>query len=53
MCISFTLRIRSFPFPLVTEGDYELDEIENTQVMSKGDQELGEKGLDNQGQVSD
>ena len=37
------------------EADYELDEIENTQVLSKGDQELGEQGLEidgNQGQVS-
>ena len=54
--ISFSLRIRSFPFPLVNmEADYELDEIENTQVLSKGDQELGEQGLEidgNQGQVS-
>jgi len=38
------------------EAEYELDEIENTQVMGKGDQELGEQGLEidgNQGQVSD
>ena len=37
------------------EAGYELDEIENTQVLSKGDQELGEQGLEidgNQGQVS-
>jgi len=56
MRISFSLRIRSFPFPLVMEADYELDEIENTQVMGKGDQELGQQGLEidgNQGQVSD
>ena len=38
------------------EDDLELAEIENTQGIGKGDQELGEKGLDidgNQGQVSD
>lgn len=38
------------------EDDLELAEIENTQDISKQDQELGEKGLDiddSQGQVSD
>ena len=38
------------------EDDLELAEIENTQDIGKGDQELGQQGLDiddNQGQVSE
>ena len=57
LCNSFlSSRIQSLSFPLVMEDDLELAEIENTQGIGKGDQELGEKGLDidgNQGQVSD
>jgi len=38
------------------EDDLELAEIENTQDIGKGDQELGQQGLyidNNQGQVSE
>jgi len=38
------------------EDDLELAEIENTQDIGKGDQDLGQNGLDidgNRGQVSD
>ena len=56
MCNSLCSRIRSLSFPLVMEDDLELAEIEYTQDTGKADQELGESGLDidgNQGQVSD
>lgn len=56
MCNFLCSRMRHLSFPLVMEDDLELAEIEYTQDIGKGDQELGEKGLDsdgNHGQVSD
>lgn len=56
MCNSLCSRLRSLSFPLVMEDDLELAEIENMQDIGKGDQDLGQNGLDidgNRGQVSD
>lgn len=56
MCNSLCSRLQSLSFPLVMEDDLELAEIENTQDIGKGDQDLGQNGLDidgNRGQVSD